>query len=87
MTRRQIVAAFAVEYALVGLLAGLIGTLGGVLLAWAVTRFGFEIPWGFSPFVYGAAVLVTSLLAVVAGLAASARALAVRPLAVLRQAE
>ena len=85
MTRAQVVAVFAVEYALVGLVAGVIGTVGGVVLAWLVTRFGFEIAWAWSPGVYATAVATTVVLSVVAGLAASARALAVRPLAVLRQ--
>ena len=85
MTRLQVVAVFTVEYALVGLVAGVLGAAGGVVLAWLVTRFGFEITWTWSPGVYALAAATTILLSVVAGLAASARALAVRPLAVLRQ--
>jgi putative ABC transport system permease protein len=85
MTRAQVAAVFTVEYALVGLVAGVIGTVGGVVLAWLVTRFGFEIAWAWSPTVYALAVGTTVALSVVAGLAASTRALAVRPLAVLRQ--
>ena len=45
MTRVQVAAVFTVEYALVGLVAGAIGTVGGVALAWMVTRLGFEIAW------------------------------------------
>ena len=85
MTRAQVVGVFGVEYALVGLVAGVIGTFGGVVLAWLVTRYGFEIAWAWSPGVYAGAVAATVILSVVAGLAASARALAVRPLIVLRQ--
>lgn len=85
MTRGQVVLAFAAEYALVGLVAGIIGTGGAVALAWAVTRFGFEIPWAWSPVACALGVALSVSLAVVAGLVASARALAVRPLAVLRQ--
>ena len=85
MTRAQVVAVFTVEYALVGLVAGVLGAAGGVVLAWLVTRFGFEIAWAWSPGVYALGVTTTILLSVIAGLAASARALAVRPLAVLRQ--
>jgi putative ABC transport system permease protein len=87
MTRAQVMVVFAVEYALVGLVAGAIGTVGGVALAWIVTRFGFEIAWAWTPLSYTAAVIATVALSVVAGLAASARALAVRPLAVLRHGE
>jgi putative ABC transport system permease protein len=87
MTRAQVALVFAVEYALIGLVAGLLGTGGGVVLAFAVVRFGFEIAWTWLPAAYVAAATVTVVLSVVAGLAASTRALAVRPLAVLRQGE
>jgi ABC-type lipoprotein release transport system permease subunit len=56
-----------------------------VVLAFAVVRFGFEIAWVWLPTAYAVAAIVTVVLSVVAGLAASTRALAVRPLAVLRQ--
>ena len=87
MTRAQVASVFAVEYALIGLVAGLLGTVGGVALAIAVIRFGFEIAWAWSPTVYAASVAATVGLSVVAGLAASTRALAVRPLAVLRRGD
>jgi putative ABC transport system permease protein len=87
MTRAQVVSVFAVEYALIGLVAGLLGTAGGVALAVAVIRFGFEIAWKWAPTVYAASVAATVGLSVVAGLAASTRALAVRPLAILRQGD
>jgi len=87
MTRAQVALVFAVEYALIGLVAGLLGTAGGVVLAFAVVRFGFEIAWTWLPAAYAAAAIATVVLSVVAGLAASTRALAVRPLAVLRQGE
>jgi putative ABC transport system permease protein len=86
MTRLQVAAVFAVEYALIGLVAGAIGTGGGVALAWAVTRFGLEIEWAWKLTPLAAALGMTVVLAVVAGLAASTRALAVRPLSVLRRA-
>ena len=87
MTRAQVAGVFAVEYALVGLVAGTIGTVGAVALAWAIVRYGFEIGWAWSPGVYALAILVAIALSVVAGLATSARALAVRPLTILRQGD
>jgi putative ABC transport system permease protein len=87
MKRAEVVTIFAVEYALVGLVAGIIGTVGGVLLAWLVTRFGFEIAWAWSPAALLLSVCLTVILSVAAGLAASARALAARPLAVFRRVE
>ncbi len=85
MTRAQVVAVFAVEYALVGLVAGVLGTVGAVVMAWAVVHFGFQIAWAWRPSALIVALGATVVLSVVAGLAASVRALAVRPLAVLRQ--
>jgi putative ABC transport system permease protein len=87
MTRAQVVLVFAVEYALIGMVAGALGTVGAVALAYIVVRFGFEIAWAWVPAAYASAALVTVVLSVIAGLAASTRALAVRPLAVLRQGE
>ncbi len=84
MTRAQVTLAFGVEYALVGLVAGAIGTGGAVLLAWSVTRFGFELPWAWDPAAYLLAIVVAAVLTVVAGLSASLRALGARPLTVLR---
>jgi putative ABC transport system permease protein len=85
MTRVQVAAVFAVEYALVGLVAGVLGTVGGVAMAWLVTRFGFEMPWAWAPGAPAAAVVLTVVLSVAAGLAASLRALSARPLSVLRR--
>jgi len=84
MTRRGVAATFAVEYALVGLVAGAIGAAGGTVLAWGVVTRGFEIPWRFAPLSLAAALGASVALAVVAGLAASVRALEKRPIEVLR---
>ena len=84
MTRSGVAATFAVEYALVGLVAGLIGAVGGTALAWGVVTRGFEIPWTFAPLTLAVALAGTILLAVIAGLAASFRALERRPIEVLR---
>ena len=87
MTRAQVASVFAVEYVLIGLVAGLLGTAGGMALAFVVVRFGFEISWAWNPATYVSAATATVVLSVVAGLAASIRALAVRPLTVLRHAD
>jgi putative ABC transport system permease protein len=87
MTRVQVVVVFAVEYGLVGLIAATIGSVGGVALAFGVTRFGMEIDWAWAPGAILLAMILTVFLSIIAGLVASMRALAVRPLAVLRQGE
>ncbi len=84
MTRLGVIAAFAVEYALVGLTAGLIGAAAGGVLAWGVITRGLELSWAPAPWQFPAAVAIATLLAVAAGLAASLSALARRPIEVLR---
>lgn len=89
MTRRQIVGAFAIEYALLGAVASLIGAAGGSVLAYFVLTGAMEVPaerllWLSRPWWLPATVLATIGLATVAGLLASRGALAERPIAVLR---
>ncbi|HVT60467.1 MAG TPA: FtsX-like permease family protein [Thermoanaerobaculia bacterium] len=84
MTRGGVVANFAVEYALVGLVAGAIGCGGAAILAWGVVTRGFELPQELEPLPLAVGLLATILLTVTAGLAASARALQRRPIEVLR---
>ncbi|HEX4951888.1 MAG TPA: FtsX-like permease family protein [Thermoanaerobaculia bacterium] len=84
MTRWGVAGSFAVEYALTGLVAGGIGAVGAGALAWVVLTRRMEVPWETSPWPFLAALGITIALATVAGLLASARALAERPIEVLR---
>jgi putative ABC transport system permease protein len=84
MTRRGVAGTFAVEYALIGLVAATIGAAGGSLLAWGVLTRGFELRWTFQPWPVAVALLAGVVLTVAAGLAASARALRRRPIEALR---
>jgi putative ABC transport system permease protein len=84
MTRAGVALVFATEYAIAGAIAGAIGAVAGTALAAAVLERGMEIPYRLDPLVPLAAVGGAALLAVVAGLAASLRPLAVRPLEALR---
>lgn len=85
-TRGGVVAIYSVEYALVGLVAGTIGSAGAAVLSWAVLVHGMELDWSFDPLPLAVGLLGGGALAVVAGLAASARALQSRPVEVLRAA-
>jgi len=78
------VAIFAVEFALIGFVAGLVGTAAGTVLAWVVLTRGMEIVWTWRPLLLAGAPLATAALSVVAGIAASAGALRRRPIEVLR---
>jgi putative ABC transport system permease protein len=84
VTRGGVARLLALEFALVGLVAGLVGALGAAALAWAffehVLELGSAIPWWTVP----ATGLASAALAALAGLAGSARALAARPIESLR---
>jgi len=84
MTRRDVVTVFAVEYALTGVVAAVVGVTAASLLAWAVLTRLMDLDWAPRPTEVAGAVAVTVALSVVAGLVASARALAAKPVEVLR---
>jgi putative ABC transport system permease protein len=83
-TRAGVARLFALEFALQGFVAGSLGALGACTLAWAFLEHVLEldgaIPWWTAPL----AGLAAALLSALCGLAACARALAVRPIQSLR---
>jgi len=83
-TRAGVAALFAVEHALTGLVAGILGTAGAALLTRIVVVQQLELPWRLFPGTLGAALVLAALLTLVAGLAASLRALRQRPIEALR---
>jgi putative ABC transport system permease protein len=83
-TRGLIARAFAIEYVLLGAVAGLIGLILGTVLSWALLRYVFDLPWSMHPRVLGVGLLLTMLLTLIVGFASTYRILGQRPLAVLR---
>jgi len=83
-TRGLIARAFAIEYVLLGAVAGMIGLTLGTVLSWAVLRYVFDLPWSIHPRVLGIGLLLTMLLTLLVGFASTYRILGQRPLAVLR---
>jgi len=83
-TRADVALIQGVESALVGAVAGVLGAAGGVALAATVIRVELELTWTPDPWPLLLAVPATALLSALAGRLASARALAIEPLAVLR---
>jgi putative ABC transport system permease protein len=83
-TRGLVARVFAVEYALLGALAGLGGTALAVGLAWAVLHFVLDIPWTWQPGTLAAGIAASTGLAVLVGFLATFRLLGERPLRVLR---
>ena len=84
MTRRGVASHFAVEYALIGLVAGAIGACGAAALAWGVVTRGFNLTGQLEPWPLAIGIAASAALTVAAGLAASVRALQRRPIEVLR---
>lgn len=83
-TRGLVARAFAIEYVLLGAVAGLIGMALGTVLSWAVLRYVFDLPWSTHPRVLGIGLLLTMVLTLIVGFASTYRILGQRPLAVLR---
>lgn len=84
-TRGLVARSFAVEYALLGAAAGLIGTALASLLSWAVLKFILEdVTWTLQPDVLAIGFMLTVLLSLIVGFLSTFRILGQRPLAVLR---
>ncbi len=72
------------EYGLLGLLAGIIGTGFAVAMSFGVSRYVMDIKWEFDPLVTALGVIVTTLLVMLVGVAASFDVLFRKPLMTLR---
>jgi putative ABC transport system permease protein len=81
---RLVTAMLAVEYGLLGTLAGLLGATGGVALSWGLSTFLFKIDWQPAPWVVVGGVLASAGLVSVVGVVASMDVLRRKPLATLR---
>ena len=72
------------EYGVLGSLAGLIGSLGAIVLTWGVSKYALEIPWKIFAGEHIAGVLLTAVLVAVIGVVSSLDVLKNKPLATLR---
>lgn len=82
--RKVLLKILLAEYGLIGLVAGIIGSLAAVGLSYATSRWVFEIPWSFTPAVNFGGVGATVLLVTVVGTLATVDVLSKKPLATLR---
>jgi putative ABC transport system permease protein len=83
-TRRQLILAFAGEYAVLGLAAALFGIAVGSLGSWFLAYWILEMPWSFSAVTAIATAVIAVVLTVSAGLLVTLRALTVKPAGLLR---
>jgi putative ABC transport system permease protein len=72
------------EYGVLGSLAGLIGSLGAVVLTWGVSKYALEIPWKIFAGEHVAGVVLTSTLVAAIGVLSSLDVLRNKPLSTLR---
>ncbi len=83
-TRRQLLAAFIIEYGLLGLVASLFGIVVGSLASWFLAHYILEMPWTFSLSLAAITALIAMVLTIAAGLTVTARALSAKPSFYLR---
>lgn len=82
---RLLTSMVAIEYGLLGLLAGVLAAGGALGLSWVMARGLFDIDWRPAPVLLAAGVALTAAAASLVGLAASADVLVRKPLATLRR--
>ena len=84
-TRGMIARTFAVEYAVTGASAGILGTTLSVGLSWSVLHFIMEIPWNFHPGTLLLGVVITVGLTTAVGFLSTFQILGQKPLPILRE--
>ncbi len=84
-TRRAIAQTFAVEYALLGAAAGVIGTALAMVLAWGVGHWILDVKWLFQPEALVWGVGGTIMGTILVGFLSTYRILGQKPLPVLRR--
>jgi putative ABC transport system permease protein len=82
--RKLIVYTIFVEYGVLGLLAGIIGSAAAVGLSWAISKYGLEITWTFAPGINLAGVGLTFLFVIAVGVLSSWDVMIRKPLGILR---
>ncbi len=83
-TRDVIARSFAVEYALLGVIGGLLGSGLASAMSWAVLATIFDLSWSLQPQVLATGCVATIALAVLVGFLSTYRILGHPPLSVLR---
>jgi predicted lysophospholipase L1 biosynthesis ABC-type transport system permease subunit len=73
-----------IEYGVLGLLAGSIGSAAAIGLTWAFCKYELKIDWQFQPAVNSAGIALTLLLVVAVGVLSSWDVMTKKPLGILR---
>jgi putative ABC transport system permease protein len=83
-TSRTIMALLAIEYAALGLIAGLVGALGAIGLSYALAVYVLDVPWQLAPATTAIGVAATGAIVALVGVVANLDVLRRKPLTVLR---
>jgi putative ABC transport system permease protein len=81
---RLLTTMLALEYGVLGALAGTVGSIGALGLSWVLTRQVFEVAWFASPVTTAGGVLLTALVVGIVGVVSSIDVLRRKPLVTLR---
>jgi putative ABC transport system permease protein len=81
---RTIARMLFLEYGVLGLLAGTIGSVAAIALTWGISRFAIDIPWRIHALEHVMAVVITMVLVAAIGVVSSLDVLRHKPLATLR---
>ena len=83
-TRIELMQAFVIEYAILGLASAVFGITVGAAGSWFLSFWILEMPWAFSWMTALVTALLAMVLAIAAGLSVTWRALTVKPAPILR---
>jgi putative ABC transport system permease protein len=83
-SRAQLMGAFVIEYAVLGLAAAVFGIAVGSLGSWFMAQWILEMPWHFSIVVAASTAFIAMFITIVAGLTVTWAALAAKPAPILR---
>lgn len=83
-SRAQLMGAFVIEYAILGLAAAVFGIIVGSLGSWFLAVWILKMQWSFSIVVASTTALLAMVITIAAGLIVTWRALAAKPAPILR---
>ena len=83
-SRAQLMGAFSIEYAVLGLAAALFGIAVGSLGSWFMATWILDMPWHFSFTVAASTAFLAMMITIAAGLTVTWRALTAKPAPILR---
>jgi len=82
--KKLIVYTILVEYGVLGLLAGVIGSTAAAALSWVIAKYGLKITWHLMPVINLVGVAYTLILVVVVGVLSCWDVMVKKPLGILR---